>query len=88
MTFTLDDFRQLIRVCAGQEEGVDLDGDILAVELADLGYDSLALMEVAGRVERRFAVALPEEAVASVRTPGDFLALVNGAVDGTVTPSA
>ncbi len=59
--FTLDDLRALLRECAG-EPGGSLDGDhILDTTFAELGYDSLAVMEAAARVRRRYGVVLPEE---------------------------
>ncbi len=80
---TLDDLTRLLRDCAGAAEGVDLDGDILDVPFTDLGYDSLALLEAAGRIERERGVALDDEAVGTAGTPRQFLALVNASTDAS-----
>jgi act minimal PKS acyl carrier protein len=74
---TIDDLRRLLRECAGAAEGVDLDGDILDTDFADLGYDSLALLETGSRIEREWLVRLGDDAVMSTRTPRALLAVVN-----------
>jgi act minimal PKS acyl carrier protein len=77
LTFTLDDLRQIMRVSVGVDEGVDLDGDIADVGFDDLGYDSLALLELAGHVKREYGLQLPEEVVVELRTPALAVALIN-----------
>ncbi|CUM41710.1 acyl carrier protein [Streptomyces gardneri] len=76
---TLDTLLQILRECAGEEEGVDLGGDILDTPFVELGYDSLALLQATGRIERDFGVALPDDVVAEAETPALLLGLVNGA---------
>ncbi|WP_217249443.1 acyl carrier protein [Streptomyces sp. AC602_WCS936] len=78
--FELDDLKALLRECAGQEEGVDLDGDVVDVPFAELGYDSLAILQTTGRIERDFGVALDEEALDEADTPRAYLDLVNRAL--------
>ena len=76
----LTDLITLLRECAGEEEGVDLDGDILDVPFAELGYDSLAVLQTTGRIERDFDVLLDEEAVDEAETPRAYLELINRAL--------
>jgi act minimal PKS acyl carrier protein len=76
----LTDLTALLRECAGEEEGVDLDGDILDVPFSELGYDSLAVLQTTGRIERDFEVVLDEEAVDEAETPRIYLELVNRAL--------
>ena len=76
---TLDTLLQILRESAGEEEGVDLGGDILDTPFVELGYDSLALLQATGRIERDFGVALPDDVVAEAETPALLLGLVNGA---------
>ncbi|MFZ4156257.1 acyl carrier protein [Streptomyces pseudogriseolus] len=78
--FELDDLKALLRECAGEEEGVDLDGDVVDVPFAELGYDSLAILQTTGRIERDFDIALDEEALDEADTPRAYLDLVNGAL--------
>ncbi|HET9117388.1 MAG TPA: acyl carrier protein [Pseudonocardiaceae bacterium] len=67
--FTVTELVQLLRECAGQEEGVNLDGEVLDVPFEDLGYDSLALFNTIGRIERERNVSLPDEVVWQATTP-------------------
>lgn len=76
----LTDLITLLRECAGEEEGVDLDGDVLDVPFAELGYDSLAVLQTTGRIERDFEVLLDEEAVDEAGTPRVYLELINRAL--------
>lgn len=75
--FTIEDLQRIMRESAGEDEGANLDGDVLDRTFNDLGYDSLAVLETASRVERTFAISLPEEELADVQTPRDFVAFVN-----------
>ncbi|KQX16727.1 hypothetical protein ASC82_00190 [Streptomyces sp. Root431] len=76
---TLDTLLQILRESAGEEEGVDLGGDILDTPFVELGYDSLALLQATGRIERDLGVSLPDDVVAEAETPALLLELVNGA---------
>ncbi|RVX44143.1 act minimal PKS acyl carrier protein [Nonomuraea polychroma] len=75
--FTLEDLKQTLRAIAGQDEQVDLDGDIHDTPLADLGYDSLALLELASHLEKRYSVAIPDDAVHEMETPRAAIAYIN-----------
>ncbi|MFJ8535821.1 acyl carrier protein [Streptomyces sp. NPDC093591] len=66
---TIDDLRRILTECAGMDEGVNLDGDILDTSFTDLGYDSLALMETASRIKEEFGVRISDEEIAVVETP-------------------
>lgn len=76
-TIELSDLTRILAECAGQDEGVDLGGDIADTPWEDLGYDSLALMETMSRIEREYRVSVPEERMESLRTPADMLVAVN-----------
>lgn len=76
-TFDTTTLVRLLRECAGEEEEVDLDGDILDRAFDDLGYDSLALFNTVSRIERDFGVELPDEVVAVAQTPRQLMELVN-----------
>jgi minimal PKS acyl carrier protein len=75
--FTLDDLRRILRECAGADENVDLDGDILDVDFDDLGYESLALLETGSRIERDYGIRLDESALTEAGTPRALVDLVN-----------
>jgi minimal PKS acyl carrier protein len=76
--FTIDDLKRIMRACAGEDEAVDLDGDIVGRSFDELGYDSLALLETASRTERELGIKLPEELMGDVHTPQEYLEFVNG----------
>lgn len=76
----LDDLTRLLRECAGSDESIDLDGDVLDLTFADLGYDSLAILELTAVIEREHAIRLDEDAVPEADTPRQYLELVNDAL--------
>ncbi|MFF5306615.1 acyl carrier protein [Streptomyces sp. NPDC013161] len=76
-TFTLHDLKRILLDAAGTDENVDLDGDITDLDFQDLGYESLALLETAGRIERLYGISLDEEAFAGADTPRALIDLVN-----------
>ncbi|MFF5212003.1 acyl carrier protein [Streptosporangium sp. NPDC000396] len=80
--FTLQDLRLVMREAAGENTDVDIDGDILDTPFGDLNYDSLAILEVTVRVERKFGIKLGDDEVGEVKRPREFLDLVNARLDG------
>ncbi len=73
---TAEELKQALLDAAGEGD-VDLSGDILDTEFEALGYDSIALLETSGRLERRFGVNFDDDTVASARTPRVLLSLIN-----------
>jgi minimal PKS acyl carrier protein len=74
---TIEDLKRILRTAAGEVEGNDLDGDILDQTFTGLGYDSLALLETAGRIEREYGIKLDDSTIADSETPRALLAAVN-----------
>ncbi|MFC7758225.1 acyl carrier protein [Catellatospora bangladeshensis] len=64
---------------------MDLDGDIAATSFADLGYDSLALLEATARLQRELSIRLPDDAVLAVSTPGQLIDLVSSTRAGALS---
>ncbi|HEX6871577.1 MAG TPA: phosphopantetheine-binding protein [Micromonosporaceae bacterium] len=75
--FTLDDVRRIMRRCAGVDESVDLDADIHDIEFSDLGYDSLAILELATQIQNEYQVVIPDDAVSQMPTPRAAVEYVN-----------
>jgi act minimal PKS acyl carrier protein len=75
--FTLDDLKRILREGAGADEGVDLDGDIIDTDFESLGYESLAMLETGGRIEREFGVTLDDDTLTEARTPRALIESVN-----------
>ncbi|HEY9523952.1 MAG TPA: phosphopantetheine-binding protein [Thermopolyspora sp.] len=75
--FTLDDVRRIMRSCAGVPDAVDLNSDIADVPFADMGYDSLAMLEMAAHVQQEFGIRIPDDAVEEMKTPQEAVDYVN-----------
>ncbi|WP_280723143.1 acyl carrier protein [Kitasatospora sp. MAA4] len=69
-----------MRESAGQDEAVDLEGDILDTHFQELGYDSLALLETTSRIAREYGIAIADEDLDGAESPGALLQLVNQAL--------
>ncbi|MCC2280453.1 acyl carrier protein [Streptomyces sp. ET3-23] len=76
-TFDIDSLKVILREGAGMDETVGFDGDILDSDFEALGYESLAMLETASRIEREYGISLDEEAFVTARTPRALIALVN-----------
>ncbi|MEU7587825.1 acyl carrier protein [Micromonospora sp. NPDC049230] len=74
--FAVDDLRRILIACAGESEA-DLSGDISDRQFDDLGYDSLALMETAARIEQDYGVRIPDEQIVELDTPRAVVNVVN-----------
>jgi act minimal PKS acyl carrier protein len=76
-SFTLDDLKRILLQGAGADDGVDLDGDILDKEFEELGYESLALLETGGRIEREYGITLDDSVLTDAVTPRALIDAVN-----------
>lgn len=74
---TIEQLKDIMRVAAGEDESIDLDGDILDTPFMDLGYDSLALLETAARLKRDHGVMIADEDLHALETPRALLDHVN-----------
>ncbi|MFJ9675062.1 acyl carrier protein [Streptomyces sp. NPDC101221] len=84
-SFTLDDLRRVLLEAAGADENVDLDGDILDTDFEELSYESLAILETCGRIEREYGISLDDSVVTEAKTPRALLSLVNAQLAGLPT---
>ncbi|WP_344807598.1 acyl carrier protein [Microlunatus ginsengisoli] len=76
--FGKDQLVEAMRAAAGEDESTDLASTVFEASFADLGYDSLAVLEIASRIEREYGIDLPEDTMAGVETPAELVDLVNG----------
>lgn len=75
---TLPDLRRILEEGSGVPEGTDW--SVPAVEdtpFDDLGYDSLALLELTAQIHQRYGVRIPDDAVTEIKTPRLALAYLN-----------
>ncbi|WP_433203657.1 acyl carrier protein [Nocardia sp. CA-107356] len=82
MTMTITELRRILVECAGGDDIAELDGDIATLDFEQLGYDSLALIETASRIQRDFGVMIPEEQLIDVKTPQELIDIVNSQLPG------
>jgi minimal PKS acyl carrier protein len=75
--FTADDLRAVIRGTVGVDDSVDLDGDIGDVPFGELGYDSLAVLEIANKIKKDFGVVIPDDLIVELETPRELIGYVN-----------
>jgi act minimal PKS acyl carrier protein len=76
--FTLDDLRRILLEAAGADEATDLGADILDTAFDLLGYESLALLETGGRIEREYGVSLDDDTLTTdALTPRALIKTVN-----------
>jgi act minimal PKS acyl carrier protein len=73
----IEDLRGILRTAAGEDENIDLDGDILNLTFEELGYDSVALLEACGLIEREHGIELEDSMLTEATTPRALLAVVN-----------
>ena len=75
---TIDDLRRILAACAGEDENTGLAGGFGALSFTDLGYDSLAVMEIAARIKQEFRVTITDDEILELATPQALLVRVNG----------
>ncbi|MFI1683029.1 phosphopantetheine-binding protein [Streptomyces sp. NPDC020607] len=75
--FTLDDLTRILVEAAGADEAAPLDDDILDTPFGLLGYESLALLETGGCIEREYGIALDDDTLSDDLTPRELIHTVN-----------
>lgn len=74
--FTINDLQRMMRTGSG--DATDLNSAVLDTPFADLGYDSLAILELSRRIEDEHDVSVPDDAVQRMTTPREALTYING----------
>ncbi|WP_261398466.1 acyl carrier protein [Streptomyces misionensis] len=77
---TTEDLRQVLRETAGEDGIAVVSEETLDTSFTDLGYDSLAIMETATQLTRRFGSRLDEDELMERRTPRELLNAINHAL--------
>ncbi|GAA1865401.1 acyl carrier protein [Actinomadura bangladeshensis] len=75
--FTITDLRRILHEASGATDGDGVRADTVDTDLAQLGYDSLAVLETGGRIEREFGVELDDETLLDSTTPRALIEAVN-----------
>jgi minimal PKS acyl carrier protein len=74
-----EELKDLLAKAGG--EGADvpsLDGDAMDTPFTELGYDSIAMLEVTSLVELAYDISLGDDVAQTAETPRALLDLVNG----------
>ncbi len=75
---TIDDFKSVMRAVAGDDDSIDLSGDVNDTLLVDLGYDSLAILEMGSILQQRYGIDVPDDSAERMTTPREAVAYING----------
>ena len=65
---TINQLRMILQEAAGDAGYSGPDGGFEDTEFDDLGYDSISLLEAAGRIERDRGVKLDDDVIVTART--------------------
>ena len=76
-SLTIEGLKSIMGRCVGDDDSIDLDGDLLHTPFLVLGYDSLALLETATILKREYGVVLRDDELNDLETPGALLDKVN-----------
>lgn len=79
--FSVEDIKRILKQCAGEPESVSLDDDIRDVPFTEMGYDSLARMEMAAKIEQEFQVVIPDDMMDELSTPSAVVRYVTPRLD-------
>jgi minimal PKS acyl carrier protein len=78
--FTIDDLAALLRDCSGDDEPPDISGPDADVSFEELGFDSLVLFNVMGKIERSYAVEFADDVVVEAPTPRELLEVIGSRI--------
>lgn len=79
--FTAADLRRYLESNSGEVEDIDwTDDKALGQQYSDIGYDSLAILELCAAVQRDFRVPLPDDAVFDMTTPTATIDYINNRI--------
>ncbi|EME57644.1 acyl carrier protein [Amycolatopsis decaplanina] len=79
-TFTVEMLLAVTRECAGEPDETISAADVRSRTFRDLGYDSVALIEVIARLSHEFDLTIPDDVAPEDRTPENLVDLINAAL--------
>jgi len=81
--FTLTEFRKIVDQCYEGADSGTLDESALDTEFDDLGFDSIVVYEIAVRIQDDYGVAITDDELDGLTTPGAFITFVDSRVPAT-----
>jgi act minimal PKS acyl carrier protein len=73
---TFDELKAIMNRCTG-DDGVELSESDLGTDFTDMGYDSLAVLEIASQIQREYGLQIPDEAIEEMNSPQAVIDYVN-----------
>lgn len=76
--FTITDLKDVVSRCLGAANATDVSDGALDTSMTDLGYDSLAVYEIATTISEDLGTEIPDTDIDLFGTPRAILNYVNG----------
>jgi acyl carrier protein len=73
---------EIMRECLGEADYEEIGEKDFVTEFTELGYDSLLVLEIATRIQDRFGIRIPDEAVEEMTSPEEMLKSVRARLAG------
>ncbi|MFE9457568.1 acyl carrier protein [Streptomyces californicus] len=77
-TMTFGDLKDIMSRCTGETE--DLTEEHLGLDFTEIGYDSLAILEIASQIQREYGLQIPDEAIEEMNSPQAVIDYVNNSL--------
>ncbi|MFH8882347.1 acyl carrier protein [Streptomyces californicus] len=77
-TMTFDNLKDIMSRCTGETE--DLTEEHLNLDFTEIGYDSLAILEIASQIQREYGLQIPDEAIEEMNSPQAVIDYVNNSL--------
>ncbi|MGX4692060.1 acyl carrier protein [Streptomyces sp. JNUCC 63] len=74
---TFEDLKAIVSRCTGELDGLDLTEADLGTSFTEIGYDSLAVLEIASQIQREYGLQIPDEAIETMDSPKAVIDYVN-----------
>ena len=76
-SFTVTDLERIMLSCVGMGDDAGLGGSTVDIPYRELGYDSLAVLEIQVSIQQEFGVPLGDDALEHMQTPAGTVSYVN-----------
>lgn len=80
-TMNIDDLKAVMNRCTGQLDGSELTAADLGTSFPEIGFDSLAVLEIASQIQREYGLQIPDEAIETMDCPQAVIDYVNAQLE-------
>lgn len=74
------DLKAIMSRCIGGLDGKELTEADLTTPFIDIGFDSLAVLEIASQLQREYGLQIPDEAIEEMDSPKAVIDYVNASL--------